>query len=264
MAEFGQSGTAVAPIGAIAGSISAIMPQLAHGNQTGWVSARNALEGLGMTFSVDLYWSFRSPFCYLALDRLLGIHREYETEINVRPVYPIAVRDPDFFKVINRHYRPYHTRDSHRVAAYLGVPFRRPVPDPIVQDMETNAIAAEQPYIFDLTRLGMAAASAGGGLAFIDKVSRILWDGTVDGWNEGDHLSEAVARAGLDYDALATRVKAEPERLDALLETNQRDHDAAGHWGVPTMVFEDEPFYGQDRVEMLLWRMRERGLSKRN
>ena len=217
-----------------------------------------------MTFSVDLYWSFRSPFCYLALDRLLAIHRQYEVEIDVRPVYPIAIRSPEFFKVINRHYRPYHTRDSQRVAAYLGIPFRRPIPDPIVQDMATNAIAEEQPYIFDLTRLGMAAAAASGGLGFIEEVSRILWDGSVDGWNQGNHLSGAVARAGLDYRSLAARVEAEPERLDALIEANQRDHDAAGHWGVPTMVFESEPFYGQDRVEMLLWRMRERGLRKRS
>jgi 2-hydroxychromene-2-carboxylate isomerase len=32
---------------------------------------------------------------------------------------------------------------------------------------------------------------------------------------------------------------------------------------VPTMVFNDEPFFGQDRIETLLWRMRQHGLEPR-
>jgi 2-hydroxychromene-2-carboxylate isomerase len=35
------------------------------------------------------------------------------------------------------------------------------------------------------------------------------------------------------------------------------------HWGVPTMVYEGEPFFGQDKIELLLWRMQQKGLQKR-
>lgn len=216
-----------------------------------------------MPVSFDLYWSMRSPYCYLALDRIVAMRRDYNLEINVRPVFPLAIRQPDFFKRVNRLYRSYHTRDSLRIAEYFGIPFRRPVPDPIVQDMQTHAIAERQPYIHRLTRLGQAAALAGRGLEFLDQVARMLWDGTVDNWDEGEHLAEAVARADLDLEILAAQIAAEPERLDAVIEQNQRDHEAAGHWGVPTMVFEGEPFYGQDRLENLLWRMRQRGLTTR-
>ncbi|TMB53500.1 MAG: 2-hydroxychromene-2-carboxylate isomerase, partial [Deltaproteobacteria bacterium] len=38
----------------------------------------------------------------------------------------------------------------------------------------------------------------------------------------------------------------------------------AGHWGVPTMVFAGEPFFGQDRIELLVWRMRQHGLRARD
>ena len=89
-----------------------------------------------------------------------------------------------------------------RVAEYLGIPYRRPVPDPIVQDMQTHAIASEQPYIYRLTRLGMAAVLAGRGLAFLEQVSPVLWDGSVDGWDRGRHLGDAIARAGLDLTVL--------------------------------------------------------------
>jgi 2-hydroxychromene-2-carboxylate isomerase len=40
-------------------------------------------------------------------------------------------------------------------------------------------------------------------------------------------------------------------------------HAASGHWGVPTFVFENEPFFGQDRIELLIWRMEARGLTRR-
>ena len=147
-----------------------------------------------MPFSFDLFWSFRSPYCYLSLDRILAIERDYGVEVQVRPIYPIAVRKPDFFKNTNPLYRPYHTLDSKRVAESLGLPFRRPIPDPIQMNMEPSEIDPEQPYIFRLTRLGQAAVMEGKGLAFLDQVSRIIWDGTVDGWDQGTHLARAMTR----------------------------------------------------------------------
>ena len=216
-----------------------------------------------MPFSFDLFWSFRSPYCYLVLDRILAIRRDYGVEVMVRPIYPIAVRQPDFFKNTNPLYRPYHTLDSRRVAESLGLPFRRPLPDPIGMDMETSAIDPEQPTIFRLTRLGMAAAMEGLGLEFLDQVSRIIWDGTVDGWDQPPHLAEAMARAGLDADKLERDIAADPDTFDAAIHQNEDAHARAGHWGVPCMVFDGEPFYGQDRLDLLMWRMREKGLEKK-
>ena len=66
--------------------------------------------------------------------------------------------------------------------------------------------------------------------------------------------------AGLDAEKLESDVAAEPDKFDTAIEDNQNAHHAAGHWGVPLMVFDSEPFHGQDRVELLIWRMREKGL----
>ena len=38
---------------------------------------------------------------------------------------------------------------------------------------------------------------------------------------------------------------------------------ASGHWGVPTFTFENEPFFGQDRIDLLIWRMESKGLTRR-
>src|SRR3546814_14893684 len=74
-----------------------------------------------MTLSFDLFWSFRSPYCYLALDRILDIHRRYDVEVRVRPVYPPAVRTPDFFQRVHRNYRRYNLLDTNRLAEYYGL-----------------------------------------------------------------------------------------------------------------------------------------------
>lgn len=214
-------------------------------------------------FSVDLFWSFRSPYCYLALDRLIEIERNFQVFINVRPVYPLAVRKPDFFKTINKKYRRHHNIDSPRMAEFLGMPFRRPVPDPIIQNMETNEVAAEQPHIRRITLLGAAAQTRNAGLPFINQVARLLWDGSVDGWDQGTHMIDAINAAGLNGHALVADIEADPARFEAVIAENEAAHEASDHWGVPLMTFRGETFYGQDRVEVLLWRMMREGLPER-
>ena len=51
-----------------------------------------------MTLSADLYFSFRSPYSYLAVGRYREMTEEYDLDINLRPVWPLAIRDPDFFE----------------------------------------------------------------------------------------------------------------------------------------------------------------------
>ena len=48
-----------------------------------------------------------------------------------------------------------------------------------------------------------------------------------------------------------------------MVEANQVAQRAAGHWGVPMMVFGFEPFFGQDRVDQMIWRMQAAGLAAR-
>ena len=216
-----------------------------------------------MSLAFDVFWSFRSPYSYLATRRLVRLQAEYDVAVRVRPVLPIAVRIPGFFQQVNPLWPPYLLRDVMRIAQHEGLDFGWPRPDPIVQDFATREVAAEQPYIYRLTRLGVDAVERGRGLAFVDEVSQIIWNGQVVGWHEGAHLAEAAARAGLDLATMDAAIAADPARYDAIIEQNQRDLETAGHWGVPTMVFQDEPFFGQDRIDLLVWRMRQHGLAPR-
>lgn len=216
-----------------------------------------------MTLSADLYFSFRSPYSYLAIRRYRELSETHDVDIALRPVYPIAIRDPDILFTGSPLAGRYIFMDAARSAQMLGIPYRWPRPDPIVQNLMTREIAAEQPYIYRLTRLGQAAAKRGQGLAFADEVSKIIWSGDVDDWHDGEHLAEATSRAGLDLAELDAEVEAEAKQLDSEIAANEKALATAGHWGVPTLVFEGEPFFGQDRIEMAKWRMEQKGLAAR-
>src|SRR5450432_736488 len=217
-----------------------------------------------MTLLVDLFFSFRSPYSYLALPKTLQLVADYDATVNLRPVYPLAVRVPGFFKSANPQFARYIVLDSSRVAKHENIPFRFPRPDPILQDMTTLDVAAQQPYIHRLTRLGAAAQLEGRSLVFADAISRVLWDGTVKGWNEGDHLARAADAAGFDLAAMDAAISANPDRYEEIIADNEKAHAASGHWGVPTFMFENEPFFGQDRIELLIWWMESKGLTRRS
>jgi 2-hydroxychromene-2-carboxylate isomerase len=217
-----------------------------------------------MTLSIDLFWSFRSPYSYLATPRLVEMAREYDLDVRVRPVYPLAVRSGEFFKQVNPLWIPYLMRDTYRIAQMQGLPYRWPRPDPVVVDPDTRAATPNQPYIHRLTRLGCAAADAGHGLDFLDQVSRVIWSGETTNWHEGDHLAKAAERAGLDLPVLDLEIALQPEKYEGIIQANQKAHQDAGHWGVPTMVFDGEPFFGQDRLDVLLWRLKQHGLRSRS
>ena len=194
-----------------------------------------------MTHSIDLFWSFRSPYSYLAIRRIVELTKEYDLDVNVRPVYPIAVRNPQFFKDIHPLWIDYLMTDIQRVGEMNNIPIAWPRPDPVKMNRQTKEIPIEQPYIHRLTHLGVAAAEIGDGLAFLDKISNLIWSGEVRGWHEGDHLSKAAAKVNANQEAL----------------------EKAGHWGVPTLAYNNEAFFGQDRVEVCLWRMNQDGLQER-
>ncbi|MBA4211079.1 MAG: disulfide bond formation protein DsbA [Parvibaculum sp.] len=215
-----------------------------------------------MTLTYDLFWSFRSPYSYLVTKRLVALERDHDVKAVVRPVYPIAVRIPGFFKQVNPMWPPYLMKDTRRIAEMEGLPYAWPSPDPILMDMKSGEVATDQPYISRLTRAGVLAAERGQGLAFLDEVSSVIFGG-VKNWHEGDHLRNAAKRAGLDMDELDAVAAKEADQLEAAIAENEAAQKAAGHWGVPLMAFEGEPFFGQDRVDHLVWRMKQQGLRKR-
>lgn len=213
-----------------------------------------------MDAAVDLFWSFRSPYSYLAVPGAMRLEQDFQVKVRFRPVLPLAVREPSFFSPENVKRAKYIRVDFPRRAEMLGMPHQWPSPDPVVQDMKTYKIATEQPYIFRLTYLGVEAERRGRGLALAREVSGLIMGGTRD-WHLGNHMAEAARRAGLDL-ASMDAVIANPASHRAAVEESQEALAKAGHWGVPTFVFEGEPFFGEDRIDTLRWRLEKKGMQR--
>jgi 2-hydroxychromene-2-carboxylate isomerase len=216
-----------------------------------------------MSLAVDVFWSFRSPYSYLVTPRLRALAKAWDVDIRLRPVYPLAVRSEGFFTRQDPLYIPYLMRDIRRLADFHGLLLAWPNPDPVVMDRATLNGAPKQPHLDLLMPLGALVSRTPNGVAFFDEVSRLIWRGGEGPWTEGTKLAEAVARAGFDFEALSAQALAEAESIAGEIQASQDAHRDAGHWGVPTMVFEGEPFFGQDRFEVLVWRLKQRGLQPR-
>ncbi len=215
-----------------------------------------------MTIHIDLFWSFRSPYSYLATPGALQLERDFDVEVCLRPVLPLAVRDPGFFNPDNAKRVRYILIDWERRAQMRGMAHAWPSPDPIVQDLATLRIAADQPYIHRLTYLGVEAERCGKGIEFAYEVSHVIFGGTRD-WHLGSHLAEAAARAGLDLARMDAAI-AQPDSYRDAVAANQQALADARHWGVPTFVLDGEPFFGEDRIDTLRWRLEQRGVPSRH
>ena len=77
------------------------------------------------------------------------------------------------------------------------------------------------------------------------------------------HVEAAVNSIGMNYNKVIEDINANPEKYDAVWQQNQIDFQMTGQGGVPTMSFNGEPFFGQDRFDQFFWRLRENGLTKR-
>ena len=168
---------------------------------------------------VDLYFSFRSPWSYYAVTQLYDLQQEYTMRVNLLVVNPIYIRYNDFFDKAHEKWRPYFLTDLLRYCEYRGIPIGTPRPDPI-----NVTLPADDPghLVLGLNPLGIAACAAGRGLEFAREVSALIWSGQVDGWDQGEHMELAAARAGLELSALQQWVSDNADTWPQILLANDR------------------------------------------
>ena len=213
---------------------------------------------------IDLYFSYRSPYSYLILPRMLKLKEKYDIEINFKVVYPIAIRMPEWFEGKNFFtFFFFKMIDMRLQAKKLGIPFTSKLkPDPIRQNIMTGKISSHQPYIFDICHLGQMAQMKGVGMEFAFEVSSLIFGG-VENWNTDENLSGAAKKVGLDLNQLRESVSVHEEEIIGQIKQNQVDQLNAGHHGVPLTVIGDKHFFGQDQFDKIMETLKENGLKER-
>jgi 2-hydroxychromene-2-carboxylate isomerase len=225
---------------------------------------------------VDILWSMRSPYSYLALQRIVWLNSNYNVDLTIRFVMPVAVRSTKGGKgkaggLFGVQYKvPDMFWDSPRQGQFLGVPFKYAVPDPIWQDFypphgegwQYVHPPEKQPYIHWITRLACYAEQQGKSLEYVNEVSYLIWSGEVEHWPA--HVKERFNRIeGLKYKKAIKHIRKNVEEIDSCWLDNNDFMSQTGHGGVPLFVFQGEPFFGGDRFDQFVWRLRQSGLTKR-
>ena len=194
---------------------------------------------------IDFYFSYRSPYSYLILPRMLKLKYEYAVDINFKIVYPIAIRLPEFFKNRNLFYFTSLLMDIKRKAKKLNMSLNLPIkPDPIKQNIVTGKISKDQPYIFDICHMGQLMSNRGKGIEFAYELSSLIW--SVKNWNTEDKLKNLLSEFGEDLDEVRESIKLNEKSLIEEIELNQMDQKEAGHHGVPLNVYKGKYYFGQD------------------
>jgi 2-hydroxychromene-2-carboxylate isomerase len=207
---------------------------------------------------IDLYFSFRSPYSYLILPRILKLKKESNIDINFKLVYPIAIRMPEWFEKKNILFFLSTMSDFKKKAKQLDMPLNLPVkPDPIKQNIFTAKIAKNQPYIFDICHMGQEMTNRGFGLEFAYKLSTKIW--SVKNWNKDEHLVEILSEFNIELPEIRETIKNNEKALIEKIKQNQVEQLDAGHHGVPLSVYKEEYFFGQDKFNDLIERMKING-----
>lgn len=178
-----------------------------------------------------LYWSARSPYSYLALERASQLAEHYRIELQVKPVLPMMMRG----MAVPPDKKMYIFHDTAREAQKLGIPYGF-VADPLGPAVERCYAlcdyAQEQGLLLALLRSFARGVNAEGIDAATDK-----------------GLACIVRRCGLNWSEARLRLNDQGWRQWA--QENIEEMYAMGCWGVPSFRYGDLVLWGQDRLGII-------------
>ncbi len=186
---------------------------------------------------LDIFWSARSPYSYLAMKPLAELREKYNVELRYQIIQPMVMRGMK----INPEKGLYIVKDCMRIANENNIPFGNII-DPVGE-------AVERCYsMFDYVRKNR-------------KEERYLHAFAKAVWAEGKHgyltstLKAIINKIDLDWEEAKTE-------LDSTNWTNETDKNREtlyklGKWGPPTMSLSNSEgenlitVWGQDRIWLI-------------
>ena len=180
------------------------------------------------TPALEMFLSFRSPYTYLAMERVLALADHYGVALRLRFVLPMVMRGLP----VPAAKRAYILRDCKREADHLGLPFGS-ICDPVGRPVERGLAILN------------GAMATGAGPAFASSFLRGVFAEAVDAGSDRG-LRQLAERAGLDWQQ--ARVWMADESWRVVAEDNRRSMFADQLWGVPSFRFGALATWGQDRL----------------
>jgi 2-hydroxychromene-2-carboxylate isomerase len=197
---------------------------------------------------IDVYVSLNSPWTYLSWARLRVMAATHDLKLTVKPT-----RFADVFAATGGLPLPKRAPERQRYRMMELRRWRDRLGIPIV--LEPKGFPSDET---PGARLVIAAGDQGLDTArLMEEIGRALWE-REESVADATVLAAAARRAGLDADAIRAAGRSDAD-LDLHWIANTTEAVSRGVFGAPSFVLPDgEIFWGQDRLDLLDWRLSSR------
>jgi len=203
--------------------------------------SNNKVTKAALETALDVYFNFRSPYCYLASKNMFSIVDEYQVNFLWKPFGGWSGRSsPERVKTKIHLVR----QDVARSCRKMGIPFSPP-------PVETDPTLAGA--------VSFAAEKEGLLKPYIIEVMRKEW---AEGRNIGEIevLFEVADRIGLSRGIVEEASTSELYLVQ--MDDNWQEAQSKGVIGVPSFTVDDQVFWGNDRIDSLKDHLHELRLRK--
>ena len=181
---------------------------------------------------VDFYFTYLSPYAFLANSRIKKVLEPLKVTLRYQPVAHTGPSDGPVFN--ETRYEHIVEEDVPRFAKLYGLAY---IPKPPL----TESYTASMGFLY--------AQDKGLGEEYNKLVFKNRWSQGQD-ISQLEVLADSAEQVGLDRNEFLTAIK-DPQYKDRLLEIRQKAVDS-GVFGAPTFIFQGKRFWGNDRIESLI------------
>jgi len=201
-----------------------------------------SIKGKLMKQFIDFYMVVISPWCYLGLNRLISISKTYDIEINIKPIDIFSIFKEYGTKGVKE--RPFPVQKNRineikRWGNYLDIKInQKPKFHPVDPNISSKVIIASLLFDNDLEKT----------FALTKKLCEAVW---VEDLNVSDENVINKICEQLHLKESTKNLYNKDMKIVEVLENNTSDAKKNNVFGVPTFLYKNELFFGQDRMFML-------------
>jgi 2-hydroxychromene-2-carboxylate isomerase len=195
-----------------------------------------------MTTSIEIFYSFQSPYSYLALDGIYELQKEFGVELLWQPFSAKASGQPPVQSPLIPEKLSYVFEDTKRYAAEHSIPLTFPESWP-ENEYDPGRI----------TRGALVAADLDVLLEYNYKVFHKCW-GLGENPNDEHFMSELCDELDIDLGDFLSKVSSSDcrERVKGVYKRGRK----LGVFDTPTFIMDGERFVGIDKLQYLRNRLR--------
>ncbi len=191
-----------------------------------------------MSADIDYYFCLISPFSFMGLARLRDYAGQAGSTIRYKPVdLPKLYGETGTLPLAQRPQarKDYRFVELERWRSNLALDL----------NVAPKFFPADESFAARVVAAAIAEDHDPGDLC--QALHEVVWIDEQD-IADPDTVAKTVAQAGYPEDLLDA---AKGEEADAAIAANTAEAAARGVFGVPTYIIEDEPFWGQDRLDFV-------------